>query len=139
MCGAYRVPAYRGSQTQYLILKIAAKEAFLKIAAKEALPAAAHRNTIRDSRDMFVETSAPYGAPHTEIKVNDSLTLEYQNPFAVFWYACNTSASFSSMVVATLASHPSPLASQWNLVLYCDEVSPGNQLAYTHDRKTWAI
>ena len=43
------------------------------------------------------------------------------------------------MVASTLASHPSSPASKWSLVLYCDEVSPGNQLAYKHERKAWAI
>ncbi len=116
-----------------------ALSAILKIATTEGLPKITTRRGVRQARDNFARITTPHGPLHTHIDVTDSVTIEVQNPFAVFWYACKTSASFSSLVAATLASHPSSPASQWSLVLYCDEVSPGNQLAYTHDRKAWAV
>ena len=113
--------------------------ALLKIAANDGLPKVTNRKGIRDSRDEFIRTTTPHGPLHAHINVTESMVIEVQNPFAVFWYACKTSPSFSSMVAATLASHPSSPTSKWSLLLYCDEVSPGNQLAYTHERKAWAV
>ena len=66
-----------------------ALSSILKIAATEGLPAITTRRGVREARDKFVGITTPHGPLHTHINV-DSVTIEVQNPFAVFWYACKT-------------------------------------------------
>ena len=116
-----------------------ALSAFLTIAKTEKLPDFATRNSVRAARDTFVQRATPYGQLHTRLQVTDRVSIEIQNPFAMLHRICKHSASFSSLMSRTLAENPVSLLSQWHAVLYTDEVSPGNQLAYSHRRKTWAI
>ena len=66
-----------------------ALSSILKIAATEGLPAITTRRGVREARDKFVGITTPHGPLHTHISV-ESVTIEVQNPFAVFWYACKT-------------------------------------------------
>lgn len=102
------------------------------------------RTDIRRARNEEVQTRTPYGTLHEVIDVplNDSdtpLRLELQNPFAMLWYAITVSPGFNELVKATLQRCPCTFSAPWNLILYNDEVSPGNQLAFKNLRKLQAI
>ena len=43
------------------------------------------------------------------------------------------------MFSAALRSSPSTIESPWGLILYADEVIPGNQLSIRHSRKVWVM
>ena len=90
------------------------------------------RDTIRQSRDSMVLTdSTPYGPLHQEIVV-EGMDVEVCNPFAALWYAANHCPAFTELLDRA-GQHKQP----WNIVLYADEVLPGNQLAHKSERKTW--
>ncbi len=116
-----------------------ALSSILAFAAKENLPTIKTRRAVRQARDSFVATPTPYGPLHTRLQIAGNVSTEIQNPFGILHYVCRHSASFSSMVARTFAEHPVTPANQWTIVLYADEISPGNQLAYKHERKSWAI
>ena len=120
-----------------------ALSALLRVAEQEGLPAAAQRWHIAAARDSVADTDTPYGKLHQQIAVptteGGELKLEVQAPFPCLWHACNASKQFSAMLQRRHAARPSSLAEPWRLILYCDEVVPGNQLAYKSERKFWAF
>ena len=112
--------------------------AVCKYAATKEMPEVTNRKKLRKCRDATVQTITPYGPLHSRLQITDEIHVEIQHPFAMLHYVCRHSESFSKMVGRALAEYP-PTRRPWQLILYGDEVSPGNQLAYTHKRKTWAI
>ena len=117
--------------------------ALLRIAAEEGLPEGANRSDIAAARDSVTSIDTPYGKLHQQINVptlsGPELKLEVQAPFPCLWHACRASAHFSAMLQRKHAAKPSSLAEPWQMILYCDEVLPGNQLAYRTERKFWAF
>ena len=106
------------------------------------------RAEIRQARDEEVRTDTPYGTLHTvlEVPCADSdapLKIEIQNPFSMFWYAITISRAFSTLVKAALEHCPCTFSNPWNMIVYNDEISPGNQLAFKNARKLqglyWSI
>ena len=101
------------------------------------------RNLVREGRDARCLEVTPYGPIHKSVNVamksGHDVELELQNPFAMFWKVCRCSYSFSMMVSQTLATCPNSPATPWGLIVYSDEVTPGNQLLTLNARKTWAF
>ena len=115
--------------------------AILKAAAAEPLPELGSRRDIGRARDEVVRTETPYGPLHqtiaVELTAGGELTLEIQHPVAMLYQACATSKSFSRLVERTFAATPSSIAEPWGIILYADEILPGNQLGYKSARKMW--
>ena len=112
--------------------------ALLRIAKSEKLPDVATRDAIRDSRDQHVSLDTPYGKVHQLIDIGGGVSTEVQHPLAMLHTVCAQSESFSSLIARTFDKFPCSPARPWQLIIYTDEVAPGNQLAYKHARKTWA-
>ena len=98
-----------------------------------------------------MDVSTPYGPllVHQQANVETmrkgelqqaKVDIHFIDPSAIFWHACTTSEPFSQLV-STLrtpsASHP------WEILLYSDEISPGNVLRHANQRKLvacyWSI
>ena len=120
-----------------------ALSAILQLAAQEELPGSCSRKDVRRARDDTVKELTPYGSLHQTITLPASggatVDIEVQHPFAMLWYSCARSKCFSDLIARTLASNPSTVDAPWQLVLYADEILPGNQLAYKNARKMWGI
>ena len=116
--------------------------AVLRIAQQEPLPSGT-RNDIRDARGSMSTTNTPYGKLCQVLKLKSSdgteIEVEIQHPFAMMYHACKTSKSFSSLIQRTLYSNAPTLASPWHIIMYTDEITPGNQLGNRNQRKIWAI
>ena len=114
--------------------------AIFKAARDEPLPDASRR-TIARARDEFVREATPYGTLHQYMNLaaekGEPVKLEYQHPAAMLHHVCGTSAKYSALVEAAAAAMPPTVVQPWNLILYADEMLPGNQLAYTSARKVW--
>eukprot|EP00971_Amphidinium_carterae_P350458 6491556-Amphidinium_carterae.1 len=108
--------------------------AILKAAAENPLPTGS-RTTIREARDLHAKQETPYGSLHSYIDcpldepVGATMRLEVQNPMSMLFYLCLNSHSFGAMVQKTHAENPSTPEKPWNMILYSDEISPGNQLS----------
>jgi hypothetical protein len=63
--------------------------------------------------------------------------LEVQNPFAMLYHIANVSPYVAKVI--SDSAEPSTAAAPWKLVLYGDEITPGNQLSYKGDRKFWGF
>ncbi len=115
--------------------------AILEVAASEPLPEQTSRRTLQRARDSIKDIQTPYGKLHQHIAVQShrgcNVDLEVQHPLAFLYHACATSASLSALVASTAAASAPTPARPWNIIMYCDEILPGNQLAYKSGRKMW--
>ena len=112
--------------------------ALLRIAKNERLPDLSGRDSVREARDQYVKLATPYGPVHQHIDLGGGVNAEVQHPMAMLYAVSARSHAFADMLVRTLERFPCSPMAPWQLILYTDEVSPGNQLAYAHERKTWA-
>lgn len=114
----------------------------LKELEREPMPAC-NRQAIRDARNDAVRTHTPYGPLHQTIKVDlhegDTVDIEIQHPFAMLYNTCRQSDVFSEFMSRVAAAHPSTVSRPWQLIIYTDEILPGNQLAHKSARKSWAV
>ncbi len=67
------------------------------------------------------------------------MQLEVQHPLAMLYHCCALSNSFSKFIGQVAAARPPTIDKPWRLILYTDEVLPGNQLGYKSARKFWAV
>jgi len=61
------------------------------------------------------------------------------NPFAYLYSAFRENCGFFEMLKAKLLAKLSTALAPWRLVIYSDEVVPGNQLSVHNARKVWVI
>lgn len=113
--------------------------AVIKVAKDTKLFEVTNRTSLRQSRQEYVTQSTPYGPIHQRMDIAEDLSTEVQHPMAMLWHCAKHSQSFSSLLQRCLSTFKSDLAHQWRIILYADEVSPGDQLAFKHERKTWAV
>ena len=113
--------------------------ALFKFAADNKLPDITARHQLRRARFQYVHQDTPYGTIHQRLALSDTVSTEVQHPMAMLYHCTKHSANFSHLMRRTVMEHPVSMVSPWNIIFYSDEVSPGNQLAYAHRRKTWAV
>ncbi len=102
------------------------------------------RKTIRQARDMIMqEEMTPYGpilhAIDMDLKNGGTTTMLIADPFAMLWSVTNKCAGFTALLRRTLRRSPSTHDAPWRLILYSDEVVPGNQLSFHNLRKVWVL
>ena len=98
------------------------------------------RNSIRAERDALAKTATPFGPLHQTITANTKggpLPIEVQHPLAMLHYLSARSTSVANLMSRAAAAAPPTHDRPWRLVLYCDEVLPGNALAHKTQRKSW--
>ena len=119
----------------------AALSAVLEFVKKNEIPEATSKRSLTRTRDSDCKQNTPYGQLRQTLSVETlngrAATLEIQHPLAMLYHACATSACWARKfdLLAQSSSPTSPL----NIIMYCDEVSPGNPLAITQDRKFWCF
>ena len=111
--------------------------AILKHAADHELPECSGPKQIRTARSEFVKQMTPYGPLHQKMRVGAS-QIEVQHPLAVLYYTASKSVAFTKLLRRAVEENPCSAARPWRVVLYFDEIFPGNQLAYKNTRKMWA-
>ena len=98
------------------------------------------RNDIRAERDALVKTITPFGSLHQTIIAttkNGPLSIEVQHPMAILHYLSSRSSSLANLISRVAAATPPSHERPWHIVLYTDEVLPGNALAHKTQRKSW--
>lgn len=112
--------------------------AVLAVAEQEGLPPAASRFAIARARNDCCQTATPYGRIHQTLSVG-CLEFEVQSPFAMLYHVARTSPYVADVISAATRRKPSTVVDPWHLILYADEITPGNQLAYKSERKFWGF
>ena len=100
------------------------------------------RAALREARNNIVDQDSPYGKMFSEMtlttKDGDPVKFDVLNPAAMLYVAFLQCPAWRSLMETTMARHPCDLET-WQLILYCDEVTPGNQLSPDNQRKMWAF
>ena len=108
----------------------AALAAILVAVQLQGVPEAHSRNAMRYARDLENNFQTDYGSISRQVeavnKVGDKVSLQVANPFALLWTAVSSCASFSKFFRERLLAIPPSPEKPWTLVLYSDEVTPGN-------------
>ena len=102
------------------------------------------RATIKRKRQTELRGETPYGPlwrSMSDLVMSEGapLTLSYLDPAAMFWWACAQCRGFQEHMAQCAAKHTSNPDHPWDLCIYCDEVSPGNQLKPQNDRKLQVV
>ena len=69
----------------------------------------------------------------------EPIDMMVASPLALLWKSVKDCKSFSTMFMNRLAASPPSPEAPWRLVLYSDEVVPGNPLATDNRRKVWVV
>ena len=112
--------------------------ALLSIAKNEQLPDLSGRHVVRKARDLYVSATTPFGTLHQSLDLGGGISIEVQHLMAMLYVVVSKSEAFCALMARALAQFPCSPATPWQLIIHIDGVSPGNQLAYAHERKTWA-
>ena len=97
------------------------------------------RKVFREARDLEAGEVTPLGPLLQPIAVTDVNGAEQEliigNPFALLWKAVNVDSSFGRYFSRMLLKKPSTSDKPWSLLLYSDEVTPGDPLAAVNLRR----
>ena len=120
-----------------------ALEAVLVTVKKDGVPDLDKRSQMREARNLENNAHTPYGTIMQTVTVTTNTGSTHEvpvaNPFALLWTSVDGSPNLKALLLERLAVHPSSLESPWHLVLYSDEVTPGNVLACMNRRKFQAV
>lgn len=103
----------------------------------------AQRHDIRRSRDSSSLRQTSYGLLHQSIPHSTldggTVTIEYQHPLAMLQTCVSDSPEFADMLLHAYNVQKPTLVRPWRLIVYGDEIVPGNVLAHDQQRKSWCI
>ena len=123
----------------------AALEQLMREIRDEGLPEVFSRASQQRARADIVKAPTPYGCILQETRVRLALPagatadVPYQAPLAMLYTAAATSAPFADLLRRTRARSPPTHVTPWSVVLYSDEVVPGNPISTDNRRKAQAI
>lgn len=111
---------------------------------RDDMPELATRQNIQEARVAATSEDTPYGPIFTTLSLvavagAAAHTFDVINPFAYLYYVFFHCLAFRQAFELALLRFPVSAASPWRLIFYCDEVTPGNQLAQDNKRKVWAF
>ena len=110
---------------------------------EHGVPEAHSRRHMREARDLAAEEHTPYGPLYHTVELDaiggGRKTMRIVHPFALLWFAYATCATFAMLIDARLLEHPATVDQPWSLVMYSDEVTPGDALAHDQTRKIQVV
>ena len=111
--------------------------------SQHGMPNINSRSAIKRARDERINEDTPYGPLLQKLELRGVrsiiVPLMFVCPFALIYNAFYDCELFRDLVMACLVACPSSFETPWSLVLYSDEVVPGNQLSHNNHRKHWVI
>ena len=107
------------------------------------LPEITDRNSMRDARNLITTASGEYGPILQSIECFNTeggiTKIPVASPFASLSAAIAESSSFRGFLKQQLRHHPPSPDHPWSIILYSDEVTPGNPLATLNKRKFQSV
>ena len=99
-----------------------------------------NRNQVRAARNSDMKIKTPCGTLHQQLCMTDpEMSVEIQHPLAMMYHLASTSSAFADLLHRRAAARSPSVETPWKVVIYLDEVFPGNALAYKSARKSWCI
>ena len=116
----------------------------LRLAANYSLPSCpGGTKRLRQDRNATCLQETPYGALHQSVSLpavdGGEVCLDFQAPLPMLHVAASTSVSFQKFLLRVLAASPSTPQRPWRVMVYFDEVTPGNQLSSANRRKSQCV
>ena len=72
--------------------------------------------------------TCPFHVAPEQLHAAGDVEVTFVDPCVWLWYMCRTSLRFGRFMQQELRRIPCAQATPWQIALYSDEVSPGNQL-----------
>ena len=120
-----------------------ALSALLDECARGNMPELHSRQAMAAAVDMNLHDTTPYGSLIVETAVHlvdetiGSIVLV--NPLALLWKLFKQGGSYSELLLQHFRGNPCSPERPYGLILYADEVTPGNVLAHSNQRKLWVM
>ena len=115
----------------------------LQGARDEGIPDLVDRKSIRKARDFIASEMTPFGeiVQYLDVRHHDGspIRIPYAYPAAFLFAALTCSVPLLLLFSSQLQIYPSSPENPWRLVLYSDEVTPGNVLNPNNERKFQAV
>ncbi|CAK9018270.1 unnamed protein product, partial [Durusdinium trenchii] len=109
----------------------------------EELPSACSRQSIKRARVAAIGDLTPFGSVvkewSVETKTGGQKNVTYVCPAAMLHFTAQKCPGWSAALKQLLSQKTSTPASPYRLILYADEISPGNVLKADNRRKVFAI
>jgi hypothetical protein len=109
----------------------------------EGIPELRSRKHIAAATYAAATAMTPYGTIDKVVPListtGEPIDMMVASPLALLWKSVKDCKSFSTMFMNRLAASPPSPEAPWRLVLYSDEVVPGNPLATDNRRKVWVV
>ena len=116
---------------------------FIKLVRAEGLPEVASRTTMYEAKADVLLAKTPYGPilQYVDLTLVDGSTLQnpIAHPLALLWTIARMNCAFTRHFMKCLKDFPPSLVKKWRLLLYSDEITPGDALQGVHKRKVWAV
>ena len=119
-----------------------ALSAILDEVAERGIPERRSRRDIAMARNEMVECETPYGQLFMYVPVvrdGAAWNMLVINPIALIWKSFHEGGGITDHMTSCLAKKPSSPEDPWGLIVYADEVIPGNSLSFDNRRKLWAF
>ena len=111
--------------------------------AKLGLPELSRRQDLREARDFQLKSQTNYGPILRTLDMEgvdgSRVDLTIADPFALLYTAAHQCEGFSKLLWRRLRHHPCTHDHPWHVVIYSDEVVPGNQMSFHNQRKSWVL
>ena len=117
--------------------------AVLAAVKDEGMPEVTHRDAMRAARDLQNKSTGPYGPilQHVTVisKEGGEVHIPIAHPFALLHKCMLSSEGMQNFITKVVLQKPSSPEQPWRLLLYSDEVTPGNVMASINRRKFQAV
>ena len=106
---------------------------------------AGNRNRLKEATQKIVNEETPYGKLLITVDVvskkdeSKTLPLLCINPLALLHKSIEADGGFAKFFYQRLRLSPSSPEAPWSLILYSDEIVPGNALSSDNKRKVWGV
>ena len=116
----------------------------LRLAATSSLPALpGGAKRLRDDRNATCLQHTPYGILHQTLALpsvdGGQISLDFQAPLPMLYVAASESEPFKRLLLDLSSTSPSTPQRPWRIMVYFDEVTPGNQLSSANRRKSQCV
>lgn len=105
----------------------------------DSLPKGISPSAVKRARTKAMSAETPFGPMLKDWKLRNTTgeetTVAYLDPAACLYHAVESCTKFGAFVQDIVATREPSINSRWGIVLYSDEVSPGNQLKPLNSRK----
>ena len=125
-------------------MSASAFSAFVKLAQQTDLSDVASSRGATWAAKFIASRDIPFGPILWQVPLQPkpphrNYNMVVVNPFAYLYNAFKANGGFHRMMTQRLQACPNSFNSPWRLVVYSDEVVPGNQLAVQNSREFWII